>query len=120
MDVASLRCQQLEFELAVSGILEDVHDLDVCAERDPMNRRSQGIAILEFEYGKLNGSCTRAEVRIQGQSESFPMAVDFASPESIIESAQGCEELAAAVRSYLDEKGGSTGEFERRWDDLGF
>ena len=120
MDVASKRCQQLEFELAVTGILEDVYDLDVCAAGDPMNRRSQGIATLEFEYGKLDGSSTKVEVRIQGQPETFPMTVNFSSPESIIESAQRCEDLAKAVQSLMDERGGSTGDFERRWDDLGF
>ena len=118
--MASKRCQQLEFELAVTGILEDVYDLDVCADGDPMNRRTQGIATLEFEYGKLDGSRAKVEVKIQGQAESFPMTADFASPESIIESAQACEAVAAAVRAFMDERGGSTSDFERRWDDLGF
>lgn len=118
--MASNRCQQLEFELAVTGVLEDVYDLDVCAAGDPMNRRAQGIATLEFEYGRLDGHCTKVEVKIQGQVETFPMTVDFASPESIMESAQSCEALAQAVQVFMDERGGSTGDFERRWDDLGF
>lgn len=118
--MATKRCQQLEFELAVTGVLEDVYELDVCSATDPMNRRSSGMAMLEFVYGKPDGSSIKVDVKIQGQPESFPMSVDFASPESIIESAQSCDALAEAVRLFQDERGGSTGEFERRWDDLGF
>ena len=48
------------------------------------------------------------------------LANRYEAPESIIESAQACEAVAAAVRAFMDERGGSTSDFERRWDDLGF
>ena len=111
---------ELEFELALTGVLEDIYDLRVRSDRDLLNRRKQGYSTLEFRYQYDSGSShVKVVVSIQGEAgSSFILHADFSDADKIAESAEQCEELALAMRTHQesrrpeDEAGPG-----RRWDD---
>ncbi len=111
---------ELEFELALTGVLEDIYDLKVRTESDLLNRRRNGYATLEFHYQYDQGSSdVKVVVSIQGvPGSSYVLQADFSDADSIAESADDCEELAMAVAARLgsvDDPRSS--EQWRRWDD---
>ncbi len=109
--------KELEFEMALTGVLEDVYDLRVRSARDPLNRRTRGYATLEFRY-EYKGNDVEVGVSIRGVPESpVPLHADFSDSEAIAHSAEGCDNLAWAVRGYLEDQGVDTNRIERRWDD---
>ena len=110
------RCMELEFELAVTGILEDIYDLQVCTKGDAVNRRRSGYAALAFDY-EYGEELAKVVIRIDGCPESFAMEADLETPEDAIQSAQDCEDLALAIRTHLDSLPGADDSSQRRWDD---
>ena len=94
---------ELEFELALTGVLEDIYDLKVRTERDLLNRRRNGYTTLEFHYQYDRGSSDVKDVgSIPGvPGSSYVLHADFSDADRISESAEDCEELAMAVASYL-------------------
>ena len=115
------RLGEMEFELALVGVLEDIYALRARADGDALNRRSRGYATLEFDYHCSDASSGNAKVgvTIRGVPDaSFAFALDFGCSESILRAADECEGLALAIRDHV----GSTEsdemfEFERRWED---
>ncbi len=108
---------ELEFELALTGVLEDIYDLKVRTDRDLLNRRRLGYSTLEFQYQYDEASSdVKVVTSIKGVSgSSFVLHADFRDADTIAESAENCEELALALRQLAvgeDEPAGG-----RRWDD---
>ena len=113
------RVQELEFELALTGILEDVYDFPVRAEADPLDRRTDGCAVLRFDYQRdADSSDVKIVVAIDGASDaSYAMRGDFTNSATILESAELCEELAIAIGAWLEASSSDDGRPARRWDD---
>jgi hypothetical protein len=117
--VASRRkLQQLEFEMALTGVLSDVYDLAVRSDRDPLERRGRGLVTLHFDYEYDGKQAAKVCVSIVGQdSSTFSLPVDFSNTETILESAEQCEDLALAVQSRMDDLGFDADALDRRWMD---
>lgn len=115
----SRKLQELEFELALTGVLEDIYDLRVRSERDLLDRRTRGYVVLEFRYEYGSGEeDVKVVVSIQGVPDaSFPLRADFSDSASIIQSAERCEDLAWAVQLHLDGLQSQEAQSGRRWDD---
>lgn len=115
------RLKEMEFELALTGFLEDIYGLNVRAEGDPLARRRNGYATLVFHYHYARGGRdVKAVVSIQERPEaSFSFTADFSTPQSIAESAEDCEDLAFSVQEFLEEQemALSAASSGRRWDD---
>lgn len=109
---------ELEFELALTGVLEDIYDLKVRTDRDLLNRRRNGYSTLDFQYqhdGLSNG--VKVVISIQGVPDcSYVLHADFTDADTIAESAESCEELALALREYQDSQEPPEHD-RRRWDD---
>ena len=106
----------MELELALTGMLEDVYDLAVRSDRDPLERRGQGMVTLHFDYEYDGKDEAKVVVSIVGaESSSFALQVDFSNSETILESAEHCEDLALAVRARLDTLGVDPSDLDRRW-----
>ena len=111
--------QELEYELALTGVLEDIFDLAVRSGRDPLNRRKSGYATLDFKYQYDESDQVKVVVSISGvEGASFALEADFSNPDTIAASAEACEELALVVRSHLGDTGAVDSGFDRRFDDL--
>ena len=96
---------QRSFEAALLEVLVQEYDLDVCHERDRLERRRRDVASLDFEY---HYRCSTAEARvvisIEGAKHfSNLLPVDFGSDESIRHSAENCEALARFIHEHLAE-----------------
>ena len=117
--MAARRLQEMEFEIALTGVLDDIYDLPVRSERDPLERRTRGSAVLAFAYPYDNDSPTvKVVVSIAGiEDATFTVNADFSNSESILESAECCEDLALAIREYLETRHPDDVVLERRWDD---
>lgn len=114
--------QEVEFELALTGTLEDIYDLLVRSERDTLNRRKNGYATLDFAYEYRGDESDDVKVAVSLRDlpdVSFTLRADFSSPDAIAESAEDCEELALAVRAHLAQLRSRSGGSSRgrRWDD---
>ena len=111
------KLKELEFESALTGVLEDVYDLAVRSSRERLERR--GCAVLEFayEYGSRDSE-VKVVVSIEGPQEaSFSIPADFSDSWTIAESADPSDDLAWAVQQRLEEIGGGVSPMMRRWDD---
>lgn len=103
--VSERRQRELEFELAVTGVLDDIYDLRVRTERDPLNRRRNGYTTLDFEYRYPSGDAAVVEVCVKAREWPglhLAMKADFSSQESVYESAESCEDLALELRERFD------------------
>lgn len=103
------RLQEMEFELALTGTLEDIYDLDVRMDKDPLNRRANGYATLSCDYHTAVSDPDEVKivVSIEGvKGSSFAFRADFSNSESIVDSAEQCEALAMAVQAHLDGPAG--------------
>ena len=109
---------ELEFELALTGVLEDIYDLRVRTDRDLLNRRRSGYSTLEFQYQYDESSSeVKVVISIKGMAgSSFVLHADFRDADSIAESAENCEELALALRQLSGDEAEPEPE-GRRWDD---
>ncbi len=120
---SSRRMQQMEFELALLGVLEDLYDLNIRVEGDPLNRRRNGYATLIFDYDYPNGhpGDVKIVVSIAGVANaSFSFAADLNDSENLFHAVDDCEELALTIREYLGDEPDADPleqEFGRRWDD---
>lgn len=109
---------ELEYELALTGVLEDIFDLAVRSRRDPLNRRASGYATLDFKYQYDDSDQVKVVVSVVGiEDASFALVADFANSDTIAASAEACENLALAVQAHLGDAGMSDPEFDRRFDD---
>lgn len=120
---------ELEFELALTGVLEDIYDLKVRTDRDLLNRRRTGYTTLEFQYQYDESSSeVKVVLSVKGETDSsFVLHADFRDADTISESAENCEEVALALRRVVDGEneqpdGGRRLDDERspdgrRWDD---
>ncbi len=110
------KLQEMEFELVLTGVLEDVYDLAVRSDRDPLERRDHGMVVLHFDYEYDRGGHAKVVVSIVGEASStFALQADFSNSETILESAEPCEDLALAVRARLEALGVDPSELDRRW-----
>ena len=109
---------ELEFELALTGVLEDIYDLRVRTDRDLLNRRLSGYSTLEFQYQyDVSSSAVKVVISLKGEAgSSFLLHADFRDADSIAESAENCEGLALGLRQVEDGEKERT-EKGRRWDD---
>ena len=101
------RLQEMEFELALTGNLEDVYDLRVRSARDPLNRRQSGYTTLSFGYSYDPRKPGAARVRVQIEARkrpSYRFDVDLSDPDQVESVAADCEELALAIQGYLDKQ----------------
>ncbi len=99
------RLQEMEFELALTGNLEEIYGLRVRADGDPLNRRRAGYTTLCFGYQYDEGdSSARVRVEIEGRRRpAFRFEVDLANPDAVEKVASDCEALALGIRSYLED-----------------
>jgi hypothetical protein len=115
------RLGELEFELALIGVLGDVYGVSARVRGDALNRRSCGYATLEFAYDHPENASgnTKVVVTICDVPDcSFAFSPDFSCSESIVRAVDECEDLALAVRDHLGSSDSwEELEFERRWDD---
>ena len=121
----SQRLEEMEFELALVGALEDTYGVAVRVHGDPLNRRRKGYATLDFGYFCSEGEDldagedVKVVVSIRGvPGASFSFTANFSEPDSVIRAAEDCENLALAVR---EQAGGESlpddEELDRRWND---
>lgn len=123
----SQRIDEMEFELALVGVLEDMYGINVRVHGDPLNRRHKGYAVLEFGYFHSEagagdpeaGEEVKIVVSVQGVPEvSFSFRADLQRPDSVIRAADDCENLALAIRQRLaGEPTPGDGVIDRRWTD---
>ena len=95
------RLDEMEFELALIGALEDLYGVNVRVQGDPLNRRRTGYATLEFDYfsAEPDSEDVKVVVSIEGvPGASFSFTADFEDPDSVARAADDCENLALAVR----------------------
>ena len=95
--------QELEFELVLTGVLEDIYDLPVRSAREKLER-SPGCAVLNFtyEYGAGDDD-VKAVVSIVGEPDtSFSIRADFTDSWTVADSASPSEDLAWAIKEHLD------------------
>ena len=114
------RLDEMEFELALIGALEDLYGVNARVQGDPLNRRRDGYATLEFGYfsPELDSDDVKVVVSIEGvPGASFSFTADFDDPDSVLSAADGCEDLALAVRESIDQRGPDEDGPSRRWDD---
>jgi len=115
--------QEMEFELALLGVLEDLYELNIRVDGDPLNRRKNGYATLIFDYHYPNGNQgdVKIDVSIEGVANAtFSFAADFDDSASVYRAADDCEELALTLREFLGDEPSVDlldEEFGRRWDD---
>lgn len=125
----SRRLDEMEFELALVGALEDMYGVAVRVHGDPLDRRRKGYATLEFDY-----FCSESEdpdapddvkvvVSIQGvPGASFSFTADFQDADSVQRAAEDCEDLALAIREWLGDADEAEelpegDAIDRRWND---
>lgn len=121
----SRRLDEMEFELALVGALEDMYGVAVRVDGDPLDRRRRGYATLEFDYFRADsdddedGDDMKVVVSIHGvPGASFSFGVDLADPDSVLSAAEDCEDLALAVRESLGSEDGPEDDvLDRRWND---
>src|SRR5262245_58823796 len=116
------RLQEMEFELALTGNLEEIYGLRVRADGDPLNRRRSGYTTLCFGYQYEAGDLSNARVRVEIEGRkrpAFRFEVDLANPEAVEKVAADCEALALGIRSYLEDQpaAGESSQERRREDD---
>jgi hypothetical protein len=116
------RLQEMEFELALTGNLEEIYGLRVRADGDQLNRRRSGYTTLCFGYQYESGGASSARVRVEIEGRRRPayrFEVDLANPDAVESAASDCEALALGIRSYLDEHPASleAADTRRREDD---
>jgi hypothetical protein len=100
------RLQEMEFELALTGNLEEIYGLRVRADGDPLNRRRAGYTTLCFgyQYEESHSASARVRVEIEGRKRpAFRFEVDLANPDAVEKAASDCEALALGIRSYLED-----------------
>jgi hypothetical protein len=104
---ASRKSAELEFELALTGVLDDIYDLPVRTSRDALKKGRSGYATLVFHYQYQEDSDqVKVVVGIKGiAGASFPLLADFADADTIAETAEQCEDLALGLRTLMDEGG---------------
>ncbi len=110
----------MEFELALIGALEDLYSVNVRVQSDPLNRRCDGYATLEFDYfsAEPDSDDVKVVVSIEGvPGASFAFTADFDDPDSVLRAADHCEDLALAVGEYLGSRTPGQETPARRWDD---
>ncbi len=115
----TIKVQELEFEIALTGVLDDIYDLAVRSRRDPLDRRENGFVLLDFDYQYDAGSDdVKVVVSVDGVPDvSFALCADFSNSETLMRSAEACEDLALSLRSQFDESGIAASAPARRWDD---
>lgn len=99
------RLQEMEFELALTGNLEEVYGLRVRADGDPLNRRRAGYTTLCFGYQYEDGKPSNARVRVEIEGRRRPayrFEVDLSNPDDVEHAAADCEALAFGIRTYLE------------------
>jgi hypothetical protein len=114
------RLDELEFETALVGALEDGYGLRVRAERDRLDRRRHGYASLSFDYtyDSSKSSCAVVTVRIEGVDVSQQFRVDLSDRETIEIAIAGAEPLALAIHTRLEhEKPDADAPGRRRFED---
>ena len=124
---SSQRLDEMEFELALVGVLEDIYGINVRVQGDPLNRRRKGYATLEFGYFYAEGGAEDPEageevkvvVSVQGApGASFSFTPDLQGPDSVMRAADDCENLALAIRQHLAGEPTPADELvDRRWTD---
>ncbi len=124
---SSQRLEEMEFELALVGVLEDMYGINVRVQGDPLNRRLKGYATLEFGYFYSEGGVEDPEadeevkvvVSVQGvPGASFSFTADLQGPDSVMHAADDCENLALAIRQHLAGEPSPGDEvIDRRWTD---
>ena len=105
------RLQEMEFELALTGNLEEIYGLRVRADGDPLNRRRAGYTTLCFGYQYDEGASSSARVRVEIEGRkrpAFRFEVDLANPDAVEKVASDCEALALGIRSYLEDHPAAT------------
>jgi hypothetical protein len=123
----SRRLDEMEFELALVGALEDMYGVAVCVHGDPLNRRRKGYGTLGFDYFCCEtedpdaGGEVKVVVSVQGvPGGSFSFTADFSEPDSVLRAAEDCEDLALAIREQLgDADDGPPADdagLDRRWN----
>ena len=130
----SQRLDEMEFELALVGVLEEMYGINVRVRGDPLNRRRDGYATLEFDYfaddvasdDPNSSGEVKVVVSIQGlPGASFSFSTDLHDPESVLRAADDCENVAFALREYTGENAREQMRLtrecdaapQRRWDD---
>jgi hypothetical protein len=115
----SARRRELEFELAVTGHLEDEYGLCVHVDGDALNRRRSGYGVLSFRYEYPSGSPRRAQVHVSvvGSQHSQTFSVDLGDADAVTEVASLCEDLAPHIRALLDKPPYPPGGLGRREED---
>jgi hypothetical protein len=111
------RLQEMEFELALTGNLEEIYGLKVRADGDPLNRRRAGYTTLCFgyQYEEQDPSSARVRVEIEGRRRpAFRFEVDLANPDAVEKAASDCEALALGIRSYLEDHPASVEQHDER------
>ena len=92
-----------EFEHALLEVLEQDYNLQVRADGDHFERRTRGVASLQFQYehDTTHPKEAKVVVTVAGVEEfSYTLFVDLSKPASIRESAECCEDLAEALVDY--------------------
>ncbi len=123
----SQRVDEMDFELALVGVLEDIYGINVCVQGDPLNRRRKGYATLEFGYFYSEpdaedpeaGEEVKVVVSVQGvPGASFSFTADLQGSDSVMRAADDCENLAHAIREHLASEPTPGDEvIDRRWTD---
>ncbi|MBW2282046.1 MAG: hypothetical protein JRG76_04075 [Deltaproteobacteria bacterium] len=114
------RLDEMEFELALIGALEDLYGVNVRVQGDPLNRRRDGYSTLEFDYfsSEPGSDDVKVVVSIEGvPGASFSFNADFQDSESVMRAADDCENLALAVRESAGNSSVENAGPDRRWDD---
>ncbi len=114
------RLDEMEFELALIGALEDLYGVNVRVHGDPLNRRRDGYATLEFDYfsAERGSRDMKVVVSIEGApGASFSFRAGFDDADSVLRAADDCEDLALAVRAHLGQQTPDQDGPSRRWDD---
>lgn len=114
------------FEEMLVDVLTQDHDLDVRRAQDPLDRRRNGVASLQFDFHWDTDEHAKVVVTVEGVDDFSNMArVDFRSEDTMAASAEDCEALALFLTEHLSElredwlEAVSAGELEhgRREDD---
>ena len=90
----SQRLEEMEFELALVGALEDMYGVAVRVHGDPLNRGRKGYATLDFDYFCSEGEDpdagedVKVVVSIRGvPGASFSFTANFSEPDSVMRAA---------------------------------
>jgi len=103
MGTSRRRLREMEFEHALTGVLEDNYDLHVRVEGDPLERRRDSFAWLAFDYTYLteNEDTTKVVVSVADAPLSCSFRVDLEDPDDIARACEDCEDLALGLSQRL-------------------